>query len=154
MEQRSKHSQLIGYISAGILLLGAFLPMMSLPIVGSISYFNNGRGDGIFIIILAIISAVLSNRMKFKYLLGTGGISLLMLSYVLYTVHTALSEMKDSMSNELAGNPFAGLAEMAVNSIQLQWGWFVMVIGAVGIVSSAVIALNLDEVIVEKIKNL
>jgi len=49
----------IGLAGCGLLVLGTFLPIVRLPMVGSINYFNNGNGDGIYIIIIAIISLFL-----------------------------------------------------------------------------------------------
>ena len=31
---------------------------------------------------------------------------------------------------ELADNPFRGLADMAISSVQLQWEWALLVVGA------------------------
>ena len=47
-----------------------------------------------------------------------------------------MSDIKSEMNAELEGNPFAGIAEAMVGTIQLQWGWAVMVIGIVLLVSS------------------
>lgn len=35
--------QLIGFLGALLLLIGVFLPVLSVPIVGSISLLNNGK---------------------------------------------------------------------------------------------------------------
>jgi hypothetical protein len=35
------------------------------------------------------------------------------------------------MSPELADNPFRGIAEAMAGSVQLQWGWAVLVVGSV-----------------------
>jgi hypothetical protein len=44
--------------------------------------------------------------------------------------------MKAQMDDQLTGNPFRGLADMAYNSIQMQWGWAVLLLGA-GLVTYA-----------------
>jgi len=41
------------------------------------------------------------------------------------------------MENELAGNPFRGLADLAMQSVQLQWGWALLIIGAIFIIVAA-----------------
>jgi hypothetical protein len=41
------------------------------------------------------------------------------------------------MEKDLAGNPFAGLGQAAVSSVQLQWGWAVLVIGACLVIAAA-----------------
>jgi hypothetical protein len=37
-------------IAAAVMAFGAFCPLIKLPIVGSLNYFMNGRGDGIFVV--------------------------------------------------------------------------------------------------------
>jgi hypothetical protein len=34
------------------------------------------------------------------------------------------------MESDLKDNPFSGLAEMAVQSVQIQWGWLLLLGGA------------------------
>ncbi len=48
-----------------------------------------------------------------------------------------IANAKSDLQRDLAGNPFAGLAEMVVGTVQLQWGW-VLLIGGVVLVTTAV----------------
>jgi hypothetical protein len=50
-----------------------------------------------------------------------------------------MSDVKSHMESDLAGNPFRGLADMAVQSVQLQWGWALLVVGSALVVASAAI---------------
>lgn len=121
----------VGLAGVAFLFVGVFVPIVSLPIVGSVNYFNNGKGDGTFLLGLSLISALLVVIKRYRGLLVTGGLSLLMLGYSFYALNQRLAEVQTSMEKELAGNPFAGLAQAAMQSVQLQWGWAVLVIGAV-----------------------
>ena len=49
----------MGLAGSLILVLGAFCPLISVPIMGSINYFQNGKGDGVAIVVLAFISIFL-----------------------------------------------------------------------------------------------
>jgi hypothetical protein len=40
-----------------------------------------------------------------------------------------MSQATRQMETELKDNPLRGLADLAVQSVQLQWGWAVLVIG-------------------------
>jgi hypothetical protein len=40
-----------------------------------------------------------------------------------------MSQATKQIEIELRDNPFRGLADLAVQSVQLQWGWAVLVIG-------------------------
>lgn len=41
-----------------------------------------------------------------------------------------LSDMRGILDRDLGGNPFRGLADAAAGSVQLEWGWAVLVVGA------------------------
>ncbi len=123
--------QVIGLAGSLILFLGVFAPIVSLPIVGSMNYFQNGEGDGIILIAIAILSlgAVITKTYKGLWLTGLGALGLL--AYTFIEFRSRMSEVESQMETQLAGNPFRGLADMAVQSVQLQWGWALLVVGAV-----------------------
>lgn len=115
------------------------MPLIKFPIVGDINYFNNGKGDGVIVLVLALISlaCVILNRCKFLWFTGTG--SFLMLFVTLFTFLNKMSQARADMEFQLSGNPFRGLADMAIQSIQLQWGWAMLVIGSSLLILSAAI---------------
>jgi hypothetical protein len=128
----NNQKQLFGYIAAGALALGTFLPAITLPLVGSITYFNNGKGDGMFVLIAAIAAAVLVAVKQFKLLLIPAIAAIAITGYDLINFMVKISDLKNSMD----GNMFAGLAD----TVQLQFGWFVMIIAEIALV---LIALNI-----------
>ena len=92
--------------------------------------FQNGKGDGVIIVLLAISTAGLALAGRAQQVLWTGLASVAMLAFTFFRFQSGLSEMKERVATDLADNPFRGLADMAVNSVQLQWGWAVLVLGA------------------------
>lgn len=122
--------QLVGLVGGVILLLGVFLPIVSMPIAGSISVFSSGRVDGYILLGLAIISLILAFINNIKPLRITGGISLLIVVidfiYLLYK----LNSIKGDVSDKLKGNPFGGMAEAMMSTIQIQYGWVFLFIGS------------------------
>jgi len=44
------------------------------------------------------------------------------------------------METSLAGNPFRGIADLAMQSIQIQWGWAVLIVGAGFLIAAAAIS--------------
>lgn len=131
--------QILGLIGVIVLFIGVFLPIVSVPIVGSITYFQNGEGDGVFIIILAVISLILIFSKKYKGLWFTGLASLCVLAFTFFNFQIRMSNAKANLQQELADNPFAELGELALQSIQLQLGWAVLIVGAALIIAAAVI---------------
>lgn len=125
-----KDSKTLALVGAALLFVGAFMPIVSLPIVGSLNYFQNGRGDGVIIVVLAAATAVLAMTDRTRHVVWTGGAALIMLGYTFVRIQSALDDMRTKMDTDLADNPFRGLAEVAMGSIQMQWGWAVLLLGA------------------------
>ena len=121
--------QIMGLAGSLILLAGVFAPILSIPIAGQLNYFRNGTGDGVFVLIMAIISLVVTLTKKYGLLWATGLGSLAVMVFTFVHFHLTMSGVKADLDVDLADNPFRGLADMAVQSIQLQWGWGVLLVG-------------------------
>ena len=125
-----QHSKTMALVGAGMLFLGAFMPILSLPVAGSVNYFQNGRGDGVIIVLLALATIILAATGRTRHVLWTGAAALLTVGYTFVRIQSALSDLRARLDTDLADNPFRGLAEAAMGSIQMQWGWAVLVLGA------------------------
>ena len=130
-------NMLFGILGSLVLILGVFAPLVSVPIMGSMNYFQNGKGDGIVILALAGVALVLSLSRLYKALwlpfLGCAG----MLTFTFVRFQQGMSEARTEMKAYLADNPFAGLAELAMESVQLQWGFAVLIVGTVMLLIAA-----------------
>ena len=134
--------QVMGLIGSIILFVGVFTPIVSVPIMGNMNYFQNGKGDGTIVIVLAVISLILTLAKKYKWLWVTGLGSLGVMVFTFINFQILMSEAKSQMESELAGNPFSGLADMVLQSVQLQWGWAILVVGAAFVIAAAAIKEN------------
>ena len=113
----------LGVISALVIVFGCFAPLITLPVMGSVNYIYNGRGDGVLALMAGVVALGLAatGRIRSLPFLG-GGISVLVFS----TLWNFLNRL----------SPFRGLADAAVNSIGLSWGWFFLIAGSVGLIVS------------------
>jgi hypothetical protein len=121
--------QVFGVLGSLLLAFGVFTPLVSIPIMGNMTYFQNGRGDGTIVLILAVISLGLTLAKKYRALWLTAAACTGMMLFTFTRFYSAMDEMKKSMDTSLSGNPFRGLADMAMQSVQMQWGWGVLVAG-------------------------
>lgn len=134
--KNSNRQRSLGLIGAAVLFVGVFMPILSVPIVGSVNYFQNGRGDGTIILVLALLALLLTATRSFRLLWIPGVLSLALLAFTFINIQAKLNDARDSMTRELADNPFRGLAEAMAGSVQLQWGWAVLVVGAVILIAA------------------
>lgn len=131
--------QNLGLIGSIVLFVGVFAPIVSIPIIGNMNYVQNGRGGGVLIMILAAISLILVLKKRYGGLWLTGIVSLVLMAFTFIRFQIKMSDAKKQMAVDLAGNPFRGIADAAMQSVQLQWGWAVLVVGAGLLIASAAI---------------
>jgi len=131
--------QLLGLIGSAVLFVGVFAPIVSIPIIGNINYFQNGKGDGVIVLVLAVISLILILLKKFKglWFTGLGSMGVVVFTFINFQIN--LANARTQMETELVGNPFRGIADMAMQSVQIQWGWALLIVGAVLVIASAAI---------------
>ena len=128
----------LAFGGAALMAVGAFLPVFSWGAM-SITYFKGGDGDGVFVVIAAAIvmlGAVLKSRRLIAYPALAG---LVLILWGMFTVSSRLGDAKDEMARELEGNPFGGLAMSLAESASMEWGWAVMILGAVLAFAAAVV---------------
>ncbi len=136
------NKQMVGLIGSALMFLGVFCPFVSVPIIGHLNYFQNGRGDGAIVLLFALGSAALACTRRFTLLWFTGGGTLGVLALTYLNLGATLEDLRSQMQTDLRGNPFARLGEMAVQSVQMQWGVAVVVLGAVLVIASAAMPAN------------
>lgn len=129
--------QFLGVIGSSLLFIGVFTPIISFPVIGSMNYFQHTQWDGPIILILAAISLFLSLTGRYNRLWLTGFLSLGVAAITFITIQFKLVTLKEKMAMRLAGNPFSGLADKALQSIQIRWGWVLLVTGALLLIASA-----------------
>lgn len=116
---------------AGLLTVGLFLPVVTLPFLGAVNLFNNGTNwMALGLLALAVISAMLAikDREGDVVFAGLGAAGALI--YKFASLQYTLSQMRANLAESMKDNPFAGVAQSALGSVQLQWGWLVLAAGA------------------------
>ena len=137
---RQKRKLTLALAGAALLVVGVFLPIVSMPMVGSVNYFANGRGDGIVVMILAAAAAALALTRKFKFVTFVGLASLALVTFTLFRLISGLNTARAEMEKSLTGNPFKGLGDAFLSSIQVQWGWLPLVVGSFLIMAAGLVA--------------
>jgi hypothetical protein len=119
------------FAAAFVMAVGAFCPIVHLPIVGSLTYVMGGRGDGIFIVgaAMAIVGLVAFGYRRLAGVVGTG--SLFTVLWVLVGFAATLNKSQHELSRDTG--PFGGLSQMLANSVGLDWGWLLLVGGALAV---------------------
>lgn len=129
--------QLSGIAGSIILFFGAFAPIIGTPL-GSTPLPSEAQG---IIIASSVASLILTFQKAYKWLFLSGCGPALTVTYILFRFFTTIAEAKSSINSELTNNPFRGLADAAVDSIHLDWGIALLIIGVGLILNSARLAI-------------
>jgi hypothetical protein len=133
----TKANQFIAIAGSLFLLVGVFSPIVQFPIVGNINFYNQGQGDGVIVLAIAVLAIVFALTKHFRFHFYSGVVVLADLGYVILNFTVKMNEIKRQIDADMGGNPFRGLADAAMGSVQLQWGLALLLIGAGLLITSA-----------------
>lgn len=129
------NNRILGIIGAALLVIGIFLPIVSVMGLISISYFDAIKASpaqawsGLLLLLLGIISLFMAVTNKFKILIATGAFALILLIVDFFRLKNALSNTPAE-----AGE----LADQIASSVSIGWAFYVMAIGAVLLIVAGV----------------
>lgn len=121
----------LAVLGAAALGLGVFSPFLSVPVAGAINLFNQGRGNGVILLVLAGVAIVTALVRRWSWLWVIAGAAGGVLLYTSLTVYFGMLGAQEAAKISLADNPFGDLGEMFLSSIQISWGLPLMVIGVI-----------------------
>jgi hypothetical protein len=120
----------LGYAGAVLLAGGLFAPIVSMPVVGRIIFFNSGNTiPAIALLVFATIALLLTARDRLREVLWPGLAAAGVLIFEFAKLQFGISKMKESLA-QLDGGPLSSLASTAVGTVQIQWGWLILGAGA------------------------
>jgi hypothetical protein len=120
--------------------VGTFLPIISLPLVGSINYIAGGRGDGTIILILsaAVVAAVFYRYRRTAACFGF--VALIIMSATLVRLLDAYATLRSATAGLAKDSPFGGLATLASNSVGVGLGWIPLIGGALTVLAAGLMS--------------
>ena len=130
----SQKERLIGFAGAALLAIGSFLPAINIPIRGSISYLNGGKGDGMLVLFIAFLAFYYAFKMSKRSLMLSGLFSLAVIGYGFVNILQKVAEVKGGVSS--------GLGQMLLNGVGVGPAFGVTAVGAILIIISSLMIKN------------
>ncbi|MCI0531245.1 MAG: hypothetical protein L0Y74_04775 [candidate division Zixibacteria bacterium] len=130
---------MIALLGSILLFVGVFAPFLNVPMAGSISYFQNSKFEGAVIMVLAFVSFILTLGKRLRALVITGAVSLGVSLYTFVRLKQRADEAKSEIEKSLGGNPFEDLTDMFFQSMEPQWGWALLLVGSVLLITAGLL---------------
>lgn len=127
----------LGLSGALLLLVGVFSPLATHPEMGAIRMLSTSASfaAGVILIIMALGCAVLSLVGRYRRLLLTGGMSLVLVVLMFIT-----------LQRQLAGAANQPDIAAQVADVAISWGWVVLFIGSITLIVTGYLGRAEDEV--------
>jgi hypothetical protein len=115
-------AQIFAFIGSGLLIFGVFCPVLSIPILGNLTYVQLRTIEGLSLVAFGVLSAVLALRrlVLFTILPTLGSVGMLFYSFV-----TVANEMQSTHRDA----PGIQLDKL----VGLQWGAGILVLGVIAL---------------------
>jgi len=127
----------IGIIGASLLILGIFMPLLIFLGIISISYLQLAQmsatfSTGYILPVLGIASLILALKSRYKLLIGIGILALAILVIDFFRIRSAIaSGLPMQIPGGGSGMDSAAVGNALQSVIQISWGFFAMVAGAI-----------------------
>jgi hypothetical protein len=136
--------QIIGIIGSLLLILGVFIPLVKIPIVGGITFYGNSKLEATIVIAIAVISIFLVVAKRY-ILLWVSGFALLAVVSVrgiqtIQKLNSAKSTAEKIFGEKLAAKITSKVTNVAINHVHISWGLIFLIVGAILIILCAVLA--------------
>ena len=148
------YTKILVIIGSCFLLIGIFLPCVSIPIMGSKNYLQLGTTSSIFLFAMIGLSIVLLLfQVRTDLYFFIGGLNLGSILLKLFTIISNISDMKESTARGAEAEGWeslgATIASSMISNVSFGGGWAILIIGAVIITLSPLLG---DRIIVLKVK--
>ena len=131
--------QLFGLVGSIILFVGIYVAFISTPIIGNIDFFQNGKGYGGIILVLALISLIITLTKRYKWLFIPGLISLCITIYSFLDIQITITSLSSRLNSGLKDIPLLGLGDLEIKSMQILWGWAILTVGSDFLIASSIL---------------
>lgn len=136
--------QIIGIIGSILLILGVFIPLVKIPLVGGISFYDNSKLEAIIVILIAVISIFLVVAKRYILLWFSGFALLAVVSVrgiqVIRKLYSARSTAEKILGEKLTAKLTKKLTNVAIEHVHISWGLIFLIVGAILIILCAFLA--------------
>lgn len=122
--------QVMGFIGGLLLLFGLFTPIIRVSSEWNIGYFSYDASLAWFLAALSVLALICSTLRRYRWLSWIGVFALAPIVYSFLTFRSRLQIVQEMVERraQVSGDP---IGVSIVNSIQFQFGWGVLIAGAV-----------------------
>jgi hypothetical protein len=134
-------NRILALVGVGLLIVGVFLPIVNVPILGTMNMLlpQGSIGDGIFILVLALIGGGLALAGKVRHVVWPALLSLAFTAWKYVSLQGTLNEAQARLSDQMGVD--SGMSGSLPDAFQMNLlGWAVLGIGGIVLLVAGILA--------------
>lgn len=112
-----------------LLVLAPFAPFLSAPILGRITLFRQGKGDGVVLLVVALVALGSALFGRYGFLWVSGSIGAFETGNLFWFFYHRLPELIDNYRRQTRDNIFGSIGEITLSNVDPDWGAVVLLLG-------------------------
>jgi hypothetical protein len=132
----------VAVIGASLMVWGVFEPMLGIRLLRDESLMQLRPAGAVVIIALAVITVVLAIRKRYSWLYATGLVSAGLLIYAVFVLQAQKASAHQDLEH-IADSPLRNFGSGLVDSAILRYGWVLVMLGALLILSVPLVGSRL-----------
>lgn len=130
--------RILAVVGSLFLVISPFAPFISAPIFGRITLFQQGKGDGVILLVVGLVALGLSLFGRFSFLWVSGALGLFEIGNLFYFFYYRLPEVMDDYKHQAGDGVLGSLGQFTLSNVEPDWGAAVILIGTLLTVGVAV----------------
>lgn len=126
-----KDEQILGMAGGGLLIIGLFLPIFSIPLLETRNYFAYSTGEASILLLLGLVSIGLAAANRHGWLWLTAVLAALIMGHTAYKPAPIVAKGGDGLSGLLN--------QLAAGAVEHEWGWLILGFGCLLMLAAAVL---------------
>jgi len=128
-KNRENLQKILAIAGSLLLVVAPFAPFISAPIFGRMTLFQQGKGDGVVLLVVALAALIFSVVGHYGFLWASGALGLFEIGNLFYFFFHRLPEALDSYKREAKDNVFGSIGQISLSNVDPDWGAIVLLLG-------------------------
>lgn len=116
---------------AALLYAGLFAPVLHVPFFGELSYLHFGQVEAFIVLLLTGAATLLTAFNLTHWTWGPSVGSTACIAFTAFSLWRTAVQTHAEIQTNFAISPLRQLAQVTLDSVEIKWGWVVLVTGAI-----------------------
>lgn len=122
--------RIVGLVGTALVIFGLFLPAATVPMLGNITLYFGGQGDGMFILFVAVPALIFFTLNWYRIGTALGMVTAAMVFLKMVVLTDQIEELARKVTLNSPATLKETIEQAAITNVGLSFAWFILIPGA------------------------